>query len=389
MRAREVTLEQLFHGDVSFVSPSFQRPYNWVGGACERVFTGMTKDYAALRFQGAVVSMALGKTEGSGSKSLLIDGNHRLMTVLVVLLAVRDALGRSIPDAVAEINRECFLNGDEAGQRHFKNIVPRKDRATFEHLIAGTGSPAPASPLLRAYKSASEALQHATVDELLKYREHLVNKFTFVLLSLERDEDPYPVFKLLSTPGEDFTRRGLREYTRFSPDPELMAMIAGGESQEVEFKERVVNKDRQDLSGATAIARSVAGFMNSFVGGVLLIGVRDDGTVRGVDAEYDRIDKGKGNWDGFSLFLNNTLRMRLTTENPFLFYSIERHRAMDHDVCVVRVKPAATPVYLDKHLFVRSSCQTIEMLGPDLINYVATRWPRIVRPGDAEPETPK
>ncbi len=380
MRAREVTLEQLFYGNAAFISPSFQRPYSWVGGACERVITGMTKDHAALRFQGAVVSMDLGKTGASGSKSLLIDGNHRLMTVLVVLLAVRDALGKSIPDAADEINKECFLNIDEAGHHHFKNIVPPKDRATFEYLITSIGLPAPASPLLRAYKFAGEALEQAKIDELLKYREHLVNKFTFVLLSLERNEDPYPVFKLLSTPGEDFTRRGLREYTRFSPDPELMAMIAGGESQEVEFKERVVSKEKNDLAGATSISRSVAGFMNSFAGGTLLIGVRDDGTVRGVDAEYSLIDRGKGNWDGFSLFLSNTLRMRLTTENPFLFYSIERRRAMDHDVCVVRVKPAAAPVYLDKHLFVRSNNQTIEMLGPDLVHYVTTRWPQTVKP---------
>ncbi len=379
MRAREVTVEQLFYGNAAFVAPSFQRPYSWVGGACERVITGMTKDHAALRFQGAVVSMDLGKSGVIGSKSLLIDGNHRLITVLVVLLAVRDTLGKSIPDAVEEINKGCFLNIDESGHRHFKNIVPPKDRATFEYLITGTGSPAPASPLLRTYKCASEALERAKIDELLKYREHLVNKFTFVLLSLERNEDPYPIFKLLSTPGEEFTRKGLREYTRFSPDPELMAMIAGGESQDVEFKERVVSKEKQDVSGATSISRSVAGFMNSFSGGTLLIGVRDDGTVRGVDSEYSLIDKGKGNWDGFSLFLNNTLRMRLATENPFLFYSIERRRAMDHDICVVRVRPAATPVYLDKHLFVRNNNQTIEMLGPDLVHYVATRWPHPVK----------
>ena len=103
--------------------------------------------------------------------------------------------------------------------------------------------------------------------------------------------------------------------------------------------------------------------------------LRDDGSIRGVDPDYAVVDKGKANWDGFSLFLNNLLRMRLAIENPFLFYTVERRKAMDHDVCVVRVRPAPKPVYLDKHLFVRSGCQTIEMLGPDLVHYVATRWP--------------
>lgn len=375
MQARELTIRQLFAGHTKFVAPSFQRPYSWVSGACKRVIAGMKKDHAALRFQGAIVAMDLGTNAGKGTKHLLIDGNHRLMTLLVVLLAVRDALAGHDPDAVNAINLSCFQNIDAEGEPHFKSIVPQKDRPTFEFLVAEKGTPAPASPLLRAYKFARSTVEKNTLNELHVYRERLIEKFTFILLSLERNEDPYPIFKILSAPGEDFTRRGLREYTRFSPNPELMALIAGGESQEIEFKERVVNKDKQDLSGATAITRSVAGFMNSFIGGTLLIGVRDDGSIRGIDADFPLVDRGKSNWDGFSLFLNNTLRTRLDTENVFLFYTITRYRVTKRDVCVIRVKPATSPVYLDKHLFVRNGSQTIEMQGPDLVNYVATRWP--------------
>lgn len=385
MRACELTTEQLFEGNVKYVAPSFQRPYSWVGGACERLIIGIKKDHAALRFQGAIVTMALGKAESKVVKSLLIDGNHRLMTLLVILLALRDAIARHDLQAADAISLACFQNVDETGQRHFKTIVPKKDRATFEFLVTRTGAPSPACPLLRAYKFAATALEECSIDELRIYQERLTGKFTYVHLALERDEDPYPIFKLLSVPGENFTRRGLREYTRFSTDPELMAMIAGGESQDVEFKERVVNRDKKDLSGATSITRSVAGFMNSFSGGVLLIGIRDDGSVRGIDLDYPLIDKGKSNWDGFSLFLNNTLRTRLMSENVFLFYTIERHRIQARDVCVVRVKPATAPVYLDKHLYVRSNAQTIEMMGPDLVNYVATRWFQIPAPSPTKP----
>ena len=73
------------------------------------------------------------------------------------------------------------------------------------------------------------------------------------------------------------------------------------------------------------------------------------------------------------------------SENVFLFYTIERHRIQARDVCVVRVKPATAPVYLDKHLYVRSNAQTIEMMGPDLVNYVATRWFQIPAPSPTKP----
>jgi hypothetical protein len=66
--------------------------------------------------------------------------------------------------------------------------------------------------------------------------------------------------------------------------------------------------------------------------------------------------------------------MRLSIENPFRFYSVELRTVQKRDVCVIKIAPATAPVYLDKHLFVRSGNQTIEMLGPDLVNYVNTRW---------------
>ena len=34
-----------------------------------------------------------------------------------------------------------------------------------------------------------------------------------------------------------------------------------------------------------------------------------------------------------------------------------------------------TPAYLDKRLFVRAGPQTVEMLGPDLVQYVSSRFP--------------
>jgi hypothetical protein len=377
MRASETSPENFFSGNCQFVSPSFQRPYSWIRGACARVFDAVVRNDASLAYQGSIVSMDLGKSPHGCSKSLLIDGTQRLMTVLIMLLALRDALKAVNKDSASKITENFFINSKSHEAHHFKNIVPKKNRPTFESLVNEESAPSPACPVLRAYKYYEEKLQEASEASLQRYVARLARELTFIHLALDRDEDPYPIFKLLSTPGEPFTNKGLSEYTRFASDPELMALIAGGESQDVEFKESVVNRDRQDLSGTSAVTRSVAGFMNSFAGGTLLIGVRDDGTVRGIEHEYAIVDKGKKNWDGFSLYISNILRTRLSTQNAFLFFSIEPRKAMNHDVCIIYVKPATAPVYIDKHLFVRSNSQTLEMIGPDLVDYVAARWPKL------------
>lgn len=375
MRAVEVTIKQLFSGSVEFIAPSFQRPYSWIRASAQRVLDGVWSADPAAHFVGAVVSMDIGTFADGHAKSLLVDGNHRLITVLLMILAVRDRVAACDAHWIQTVNETCFIKTDSRGQIYFKNILPRKDQKVFKALVFGAPTPSPGSALLRTYRFMFDALQGRSCNELTAAMETLFERFTFVLLSLERNENPYPIFKLLNVPGEAFTLKGLKEYDRFSRDPELMALIAGGESLEVEFKESAVQHDKRDSVGSLSVVRAVAGFLNSFHGGTLLIGVRDDGTIRGIEKDYAIADHGKANWDGFNLYMHNMLRMRLSVENPFLFYTIERRQVADHDLCLIRIKPANAPVYIDKHLYVRSGCQTIDMLGPDLVHYVAARWP--------------
>ncbi len=371
MEAKEVTLKQLLDGPCSYVAPSFQRPYDWRGDAVRSIVGSTVEHTVGGHFLGAVVLMDIGR--GSVQKKLVIDGNHRLMTVLITMLAVRDELSKFNKWHFHEINRTCFLNDTVEKNRPslFKTIAQIRDRNTFESLVLGEAPQSKSSPVMRVYKFAGKAVSGKSETMLVTFRERLLFDFSFVSIDLRRDEDPYPLFKLLSVPDQEFTQVGLRKYNRFSDDPEVMAIVAGGESQDVEFKERTVGAAGSSFS----ILRAVAGFMNSKSGGTLLIGVRDDGTFSGVESEYSKTDRGKSNRDGYLLYLNNMLRTRLDTKTPFMFFSVELRTVRNHDVCMIRVKPSAEPVYLDKHLFVRSGNQTIEILGPDLIEYVSVRWP--------------
>lgn len=389
MKAVEVTLKDFFKNSVTYITPSFQRPYDWRGGDVRKYLNAVQNHVSGGFFCGSVVGMKL-TNQPSGTKRagveqtlpqklLLIDGNHRLITALICLLVVRDLLKAHHSDAVEKINNTIFFNYDSNGLPHFKYILPRHDRQVFEALVKEQEVPSKASTILRAYKCVLEELKDVTEPILRSYCERIFVDFSFVLLTLDEDEDPYPIFKLLSVPEQDFTQKGLKEYNRFSDDPQLMALIAGGESSDVEFKERTLSSmqgSTKQPNASFSVLRTVAGFMNSRKGGILLIGVCDDGKPRGVESEYPIVDKGKSNRDGYLLYLNNVLRMRLSIENPFRFYSVELRTVQKRDVCVIKIAPATAPVYLDKHLFVRSGNQTIEMLGPDLVNYVNTRWPQ-------------
>ena len=110
--------------------------------------------------------------------------------------------------------------------------------------------------------------------------------------------------------------------------------------------------------------------------GVVAPLVGDDGEICGVEGEYALADRGKSNWDGWQLRLVNVLRSRLAPRNAILRYAVERRHAGEHDVCLVRVQPSDEPVYVDKRLYVRTFNQTVEMVGPDLVDFVARRFPK-------------
>ncbi len=376
MRARETTVRELYAGEVVYVTPTFQRSYSHTEKSVRQMLEAALAADAPPYFLGALVTRELGVRAGV-RKALLIDGNQRLMTLLMLLLALRDVFARVAPDEADYLNRLGFLRagGQNGG---LKNIVVSRDRAAFDEAVAGGGFRDPAHPLAQAYAVGAEGFSRCSAEGLAVARTRLLDKFTFVVLALAVDDDPYPIFKLFNPQDNAFTRMGRDTYTQFAQDPELMDLIAGGESQEVEFKAHSTVTGRHaketGAQGVSTVVRAVAAMLNSSTGGTLLIGVEDNGAICGVEGEYAAVDRSKRNWDGYELHLANTLRAKLSARNAFLHYQIERRSARGHDVCLVRITPADEPVYVDKRLYVRTFNQTVEMLGPDLVDYVSRRF---------------
>ena len=382
MRAKEQTLGELLAGRIVHVTPSFQRPYGGTEDAvaatvAAAVAVSAAPEDAPPELLGGLVTRELSGRDGI-RKALLVDGNQRLATLLLILLALRDRLRGIDPDAAARLDEACFLNPDASAPFRFKYLAAKADRAAFEAAAAGGPFPDPAHPMARAAARAAAAFAPFGAAELSVLAKRLPSAFSFVVFSLSPDDDPYPVFKLFNARDDRATRIGRDVYGRFASDPELMDLVAGGESQEVEFKAHGIVTAREGKKDAprdvATLVRAIAAMLNGPTGGTILVGVADDGDICGVEDEYALADRGKSNWDGWQLRLANTLRSRLSARNAFLHCTIERRRVGPHDVCLIRVTPSDEPVYVDKRLFVRTFNQTSELLGPDLVDYVARRF---------------
>jgi hypothetical protein len=95
-----------------------------------------------------------------------------------------------------------------------------------------------------------------------------------------------------------------------------------------------------------AVVKTVGGFLNAEFGGTLLIGVADDGTVYGLEADYRTFSKRgeRGDRDLFGQHLQNLTLGRLGDAAGTLV-GWEFHTVDGADLCRVSVEPADFPVF--------------------------------------------
>ncbi len=164
--------------------------------------------------------------------------------------------------------------------------------------------------------------------------------------------------------------------------PEL---INRGEHQHMEFKSALrwdqhlqkVNPKLEDV-----IIKSIAAFSNG-KGGTLLIGVRDNGEIAGLEGDFNSLKKNDS--DYFEIHLRNLFKQHFgipfITQNMIMDFPVIDGK----EICAIRVAEGTEPVYItttDKHgnkterFYVRSgnSSQEIQSLK-EITGYISRRFP--------------
>ena len=175
------------------------------------------------------------------------------------------------------------------------------------------------------------------------------------------------------------SRRGFADSNPFPLDPDLRRLMERGEGQQIEFKECAIErgrdgKPRPDTKLSERLVNSVAAFMNSDQGGNVMIGIADDMKFVGVENEYAIANKQRQDWNGYELWLSNALRGRVG-KNATQEFTIERYREAGKDICVIRIRPTRSPVWVDGKLYVRKGPENIPRVEDELFHYMRSRWP--------------
>ena len=237
MEARKELLTNIIQGKCQFIIPVFQRNFSWTVEQCEQLWLDVMRassaGAASEHFMGSIVYIGAGGSGAGFQRWLLIDGQQRLTTLTLLLIALRDHIRESVwaggeDDPTTEKIDDYYLkNSLEQGDRHHKLMLRRKDNDTLQALVAGNDlaelEEHCSGLLIGAYKYFRSELK--TCDPGDVYRG--ITSLNIVDVTLDRGVDnPQLVFESMNSTGVDLRPSDLiRNYLLMDMDEENQTRI--------------------------------------------------------------------------------------------------------------------------------------------------------------------
>lgn len=150
--------------------------------------------------------------------------------------------------------------------------------------------------------------------------------------------------ELIANAINEFMNELLVELPEIEPET-LEDYLATGENATLEYKCSLrwnVETDQVDKTLQKIIAKTIAGFLNT-EGGILLIGIADDGSIYGIENDFATLKR--SNRDGFEQTLMQVVINYLGTEfSKFIHIGFEQKD--EKNVCIIQIEKSPKPVYL-------------------------------------------
>ena len=217
MKAGEAVFQQLLDGKIQYRVPLFQRTYSWEEENWQRLWDDILEIYSLntprSHFIGAIVTLPIPDAPEKCAKYLLIDGQQRLTTLLILLSAIRDIAQtdpstKSLADQIFE---ECLINKYVPDE--FEKIKPtQRDESAFR-LVINAATPAGTTSIFGAYNFFRTVIVKGDLDgnkiDLTRLKYRITNYISLVSIRLDQDDSPHHIFESLNNTGADLTASDL------------------------------------------------------------------------------------------------------------------------------------------------------------------------------------
>lgn len=205
MKGSEAKLVSYMQGaDKRFIIPVYQRNYDWKQENCKQLFDDLVRIVRTGRtshFFGSLVSL---HNDGDFSEFLIIDGQQRLTTISLLMLAIYNIIkaGIVIPTSgnlAEKIYKTYLIDEWQEDDTRIKLKPVKNDSVAFRRLFADAAEYIPDSNLTINYQYFYNRLQkeEVTLDELYS----AITKLEIINISLSQDDNPQLIFESLNSTG--------------------------------------------------------------------------------------------------------------------------------------------------------------------------------------------
>jgi len=236
MKATEAKLLDLLKKAPQFVIPIYQRTYSWTEKECRQLWNDIMRtgsdDAITVHFIGSIVYIEKGiggSTLTHQSPLLVIDGQQRLTTVVLLLAALAKALGETEPvDGFSprKLRNFYMLNPEETGERHYKLLLSQTDKTTLTAIVGDTELPKDPSLRVTQNYQLFEELIAGCKGEFASLCRGLA-KLVVVDIALNREQDnPQLIFESMNSTGRELSQADLiRNFILMGLEPKIQTHL--------------------------------------------------------------------------------------------------------------------------------------------------------------------
>ena len=216
MQAAQTSLLQFLGGPKQFVIPVYQRSYSWTEQQLDKLWKDVLAAGADSRkkshFLGSVVYIEDTINFVTDQSNLVIDGQQRLTTMLLLIEAIARKVGNDGPTVDISDDRlraYYLLNMHDSGDRRYKMRLSKTDDASLRSVL--DRAPVPGKSSKRV-----EANFGWFMDRVSQERENIamlwrgIKKLSIIQVKLERlIDDPQAIFESMNSTGLDLSQADL------------------------------------------------------------------------------------------------------------------------------------------------------------------------------------
>ena len=192
-----------------FIIPVYQRNYDWKTENCKQLYDDLVKVVTYNRkshFFGSIVSVY--NPDGRNTEFLVIDGQQRLTTVSLLLLAMYNLISKGIIDPKEkslgnQIYEDFLVDKYQPQDTRIKLKPIKNDQKAFGKLFDDTDEYILDSNLTSNYYYFYNRIQkqEISIDELF----NAICCLEIINITLNNDDNPQLIFESLNSTGLDLT----------------------------------------------------------------------------------------------------------------------------------------------------------------------------------------